>query len=102
MKKSLTSYADIEIKAIHAKSRRLNRFLKNDHSYVLLDMIEKHIEEIKDRYSKADKHYLIETGDLIVLCLELINEAKQSSDEVLSKCYPRFHKKLDYLIKTTC
>jgi len=99
MKRSLTNYTDKEVQAIHTKSRRLNRLLKKDHAQALLSMMQAHPEEIKELYDKKDKHYLIETGDLIVLCLELIKEAKQSPDDILFKCYPRFHKKISQLIK---
>ncbi len=99
MKKSLTGYAKKEIRAIHGRSRRFNGLLKKVHAWVLLDMMGKHVNEIKERHRKGDKHYLIETGDLIVLSMELIKEAKQSPDAVLFKCYPRFHKKLLQLTK---
>ena len=72
-------------------------FFNKDHAHVLLDMMKAHIDEIRELYDSKDKHYLIETGDLIVLGLELIKEAKQSPDAVLFKCYPRFHKKLSQL-----
>ena len=91
---SLTNYSNKELQAIHSQSRRLNRKLKKDHVQALLSMMKHHVKEIKELHAKKDKHYLIETGDLIVLCLELIKEAKQSPDAVLFKCYPRFHKKL--------
>jgi hypothetical protein len=57
------------------------------------------VDEIKELHGKKNKHYIIETGDLIVLCLELIKEARRSPDDVLFKCYPRFHKKLLPLIR---
>ena len=99
MKNSLTPYAKKELRAIYGNSRRLNRLLKKDHVRALLEMIKEHVEEIKERHGKGDQHYIIETGDLIVLSLELIKHAKQSPDAVLSKCYPRFHNKLSHLIK---
>lgn len=99
MKKSLTVHANKEIKTIHGRSGQLNRLLNRNHARVLMDMIREHADEIKELHDKKDKHYLIETGDLIVLCLELIKEARQSPDAVLSKCYPRFHKKLSLLIR---
>lgn len=99
MKRSLTNYSKNQLQIIHSNSRRLNRLLKKDHACSLLEMMEEHVDEITERYDKKDKHYLIETGDLIVLCLELIKQAKQSPDAVLFKCYPRFRKKLAQLIK---
>ena len=99
MKKSLTKHTTKEIQVIHSSSSRLNRILRKDHAQVLLNMIKKHSGEIKELYDKKDKHYLIETGDLIVLCFELIRQGKQSPDAILFKCYPRFHKKLSQLIE---
>ena len=99
MKKSLTLYAENEVQIIHGHSRRLNRLAKKDHAQALLEMMRHHTDEIKELYDKKDKHYLIETGDLIVLSLELIRQAKQTPDAILFKCYPRFHKKLSQLIK---
>ena len=99
MKRSLTDYTKKELQAIHGNSKRLNRMLKKDHARALLEMIKEHAREIKELHDKKDKHYIIETGDLIVLGFELIKEAKQSPDAVLSKCYSRFHKKLSQLIK---
>lgn len=99
MKNSLTHYSKKELQTIHDYSKRLNRLLNKDHAQALLAMMEEHVDEIKELRDKKDEHYLIETGDLIVLCLELIKEAKQSPDAVLCKCYPRFHKKLSQLIK---
>jgi len=98
MKLSLTNYTKNELQLIHGRSRRLNYLLNKDHVRALLKMMKTHVDEIKELHDKKDKHYLIETGDLIVLCFELIKEAKQSPDNVLYKCYPRFHKKLLQLI----
>lgn len=99
MRKSLTNYTNRELQVIHGNSKRLNRLVKKDHAQALLDMMRHHADEIKELHDQKDKHYLIETGDLIVLCLELIRQAKQDPDAILFQCYPRFHKKLSRLIK---
>lgn len=93
MKQSLTIYSKKELQTIHGHSRRLNRMLNKDHAQALLDMMKAHVEEIKELYDRQDKHYLIETGDLIVLCLELIKQAKQSPDAVYSNAIPDSTKK---------
>ncbi len=98
--KSLTDYANGELSVIHARSKRLNRLLKKDHSHALLEMMAKHVKEIKELHRKKNRHYVIETGDLLVLCLELIKEAKRSPDAVLSTCYLRFYKKLSGLLES--
>ncbi|MEI6438125.1 MAG: hypothetical protein WCO69_05190 [Candidatus Omnitrophota bacterium] len=94
MKKSFTKYAEQEVRSIHRLSKRLNCSLGKDHARVLLDMIKEHADEVRELHDQGDAHYLVEAGDLLVLCLELIKEAKASPNAVLQKCYPRFHKKL--------
>ena len=76
-----------------------NKLLNKNHSLVLLELMAEHVDEIRQRHSKGDKHYLIETGDLLILCLELIKESKSCPDVILSRCYGRYHKKLLRLTK---
>ena len=96
---SLTESAKKELKTIHGYSREHNKLLGRDHSLALLDLMDEHLDEIRELHARRDKHYLIETGDLIIMGLGLIKQAKCSPDAVLSKCYGRFHKKLPRLIK---
>ncbi len=98
--KSLTNFARKELKAIHGYSTRYNKLLKKNHSLALLELMVEHVDEIRQRHSRGDKHYLIETGDLLILCLELIKESKSCPDVILSRCYGRYHKKLPGLIKS--
>ena len=98
-RKSLTNFANQEISLIHRYSKKYNKLIKKNHSTALLDLMNEHIKEIRRRYRKGDKHYLIETGDLLILCFELVKESKRSPDSVLFKCYRRYHKKLPSLIK---
>ena len=100
VRKSLTAFAKKELNTIHGYSWQHNKLLNRDHSRALLDMMKEHVTEIKWRYGLDDKHYLVETGDLIIICLNLIKQSKQSPDRILNKCYGRFHKKLPSLIKT--
>lgn len=99
MSKSLTAFASKELKLIHAQSRRYNRAMRNDHAQALLEMISHHADEINALYKKGNTHYVVETGDLVVLCMELIKEAKHSPDKVLNKCYGRFRRKLSGLLE---
>lgn len=91
MTKSLTSFALEQITKIHQLSQKKNA---NNHTKVLLDFIEKHAQEIRELYEQGNKHYLTETGDMIVLCLELLLEKNSLPDEIIEKCYERFLKKL--------
>lgn len=95
---SLTAFAKSELKVIHGYSEKLNSLSRREHSHALLRMMKEHVVEIKWRYGRKDKHYLVETGDLIIICLNLIKQAKCSPDAILNKCYGRFHKKLPRLI----
>lgn len=99
IKDSLTPYAAKEIKTIHSYSKHYNKLGKKDHIIALLELADKHVEEIFQLYKKRDKHYVIETGDLLILCFEIIKEAKCSANVVLAKCYKRYRDKLPLLIK---
>jgi len=101
MKKSLTKFAKQEINIIHGYSRLYNKSKRKKHAFILLKLMDEHIKEIDQRWKKGDKHYLIETGDLLILCFELIKEARMPIDAVLDKCYKRYRKKLPQLIKET-
>jgi len=60
--------------------------------------MKKHVEEIKGLLKKSDAHFVTETGDLLILCLEMIKETGRSPDAVLDKCYGRYRRKLGQLI----
>ncbi|RLF41501.1 MAG: hypothetical protein DRN12_03125 [Thermoplasmata archaeon] len=64
----------------------------------IFSMIHEHIEEIHELYSKGDKHWAVETGDLIILCLELLLFEDKDIDGILSKCISRFKTKLVSLL----
>ncbi|HOL50073.1 MAG TPA: hypothetical protein PLW07_05795 [bacterium] len=83
-----------KIKQIHRLSLLVN---KQNHRKKLLHLANKHIIEIEQLYSKKDPHADIETGDLAVLCFELILESNRNLDEVLEKCFSRYEKKLNML-----
>jgi len=82
------------IKKIHNLSSIVNA---KDHREKLLHLAEKHIIEIRRLYSKNDPHADIETGDLAILCFELILESKKNPDEILQVCFDRYERKLDLL-----
>lgn len=64
----------------------------------IFSMINKHIEEIYTLYHRRDKHWVVETGDLIILCLELLLLENKDLDDLLSKCSLRFKTKLNSLL----
>ena len=90
--RSLTPYSDTRLRRIHALSSDMN--CRGIHAERLLDMIRGHAREISELFYACDEHFITETGDLIVLCLELIIEAQSDPDRVLNECYGRFEKKL--------
>lgn len=86
-------------KNIHELSRLYNKKLKNNHKKRLLELMREHIEEITKLSNKNNRHYLTETGDLIILCFELLLENNVSINKVLLKCFKRYETKLPKLIK---
>ncbi len=87
------------IKNIHKLSRLYNRKLKNNHKKRLLELMKEHIEEIEELSKKNNKHYLTETGDLIILCFGVLLENNISIDKTLLQCFKRYEAKLPKLIK---
>jgi hypothetical protein len=96
--RSITPAAMTEIKGIHALSAEYNAMAGRSHYGTLFSLVKKHAAEIKELYSGGDPHFVVETGDLLILCLELIIEAGASPDRVMAKCYGRYRKKLSRLI----
>ncbi|MBF0531495.1 MAG: hypothetical protein HQL23_00180 [Candidatus Omnitrophica bacterium] len=82
------------LRQIHALSQRRNTAAGKPHQEKLLEMIWHHAEEIRELQSKGDAHFLAETGDLFVLCMELLIENGASPDEMLELAFSRFEKKL--------
>lgn len=101
MKNSLTKFALRELKTIHDYSKKYNKLKGKNHARILLQLMEDHIDEISQRHKNMDSHYLIETGDLLILCFELLKEARRSPDVILSMCYKRYHKKFDNFLEIT-
>jgi len=99
LKKSITQFSQKELQVIFRYSKRLNQFSGKKHAQELLGMMAGHVQEIRELYQARDAHYLTETGDLLILCFELLKEAKASPDSVLNNCYQRYRKKLPRLIK---
>jgi len=64
----------------------------------LLELMAHHIEEIRDLWREGDRHALIETGDLAVLCFELLLEYRVSPDRIMRECFGRYEKKLSVLL----
>jgi hypothetical protein len=86
------------VKAIHQLSLKYNRLVGKPHQERLLELMRHHIEEIEELARGGDEHYLIETGDLLVLCCELLLEAGASVNGVTTVCFGRYEKKLQELI----
>ncbi|MCM8816894.1 MAG: hypothetical protein NC913_05215 [Candidatus Omnitrophica bacterium] len=83
------------IKKIHLLSSRVNA---ENHREKLLHLARKHIDEIEQLYIKNNPHADIETGDLAVLCFELILESGKNLDEILENCFLRYERKLKQLL----
>lgn len=86
------------LKDIHVLSQRVNKNVELSHQDKLLDMMRSHIDEIEMLFKKNDAHAIIETGDLLILCLELLVENNADCDQITQKCFERFESKLTSLI----
>ena len=87
------------IERIHALSKSYNETARETHSEKLIKLAEEHIEEIKELHGKEDPHYLTETGDLLILCLESLMEGGAPVNETVLKCCKRYEDKLSRLIE---
>jgi len=85
------------VEVIHSLSQKINGADQEAHIKKLLEMMAHHTEEIPELHEQADSHALIETGDLIVLCLEFLLEKGADPDEILKIACTRFETKLDEL-----
>lgn len=97
MPESFTAYAREKLREIHGLSSEYNS-RTDDHAAVLLDFVGKHADELKRLYEAKDPHFDVETGDLIVLCCELLLERGKDPDRIMDRCYGRFSGKLKELI----
>ena len=85
------------IRRIHRLSRAYNKRKELGHGQKLLEMMKHHVVEIEELLKKQDRHALVETGDLVVLCCEMLMENKASVDGMLLRSLDRFEKKLNRL-----
>ncbi len=99
MQSFLSEIAIDRLKGIHGLSAQLNQQAGKDHQDKLLQLVRSHVDEIETLYAKKDAHAFIETGDLLVLCLELLVENQVDSNEIIAKCFDRYEKKLTSLLK---
>jgi hypothetical protein len=56
------------------------------------------VDEIALLHKRRDAHYLIETGDLLILCLEILLENKKDVDKMIELCFGRYERKLNHLM----
>ena len=96
--KVINSEIKKRLKGVHNLSRLNNGTDKRGHEQKLLELMRHHIDEIEELYRKDDKHFLVETGDLIVLCMELLLENGVSVDNTFLQCIERYENKLNQLI----
>ncbi len=99
MRRSLTEYAKQQIKEIHSLSATYNGEGKG-HADVLLELVREHAEEITELYDNKDDHSSVETGDLLILCHELLVEQGKDPDQVMELCYGRYRRKLEGLLRS--
>ena len=95
----IKKYSLERVKRIHRLSQRFNEMVGKPHQERLLELMRKHVDEIEELAGKEDVHYLVETGDLLILCFELLLEGKADIDEMTLKCFERYERKLTELIE---
>ena len=83
-----------KLEGIVGLSRRVN----GEDTWKILTMMHEHIDEIEELYSNNNEHWIVETGDLIILALESLLLENKDVNEMLSKCLPRFEVKLRSLL----
>jgi len=101
MQTSLTDHAKEQIRRIHALSDKHSRSHQKTHMETLLELVAEHADEVAQLYADKDQHYLVETGDLLILCLEILAESNTSADALMDKCYKRYFDKLSFLIESS-
>ncbi len=95
----LTASARRRVREIHALSVRCNGSARRPHLRKLLSLLDEHAQEIAVLLKKSDPHGIIETGDLFVLCLEIMLECGKSPDEIVELCLGRYERKLNRLLR---
>jgi hypothetical protein len=100
MKNNVIQQTALErIKGIHRLSQRFNEMVGKPHQERLLELMRKHVDEIGELAAHNDPHYVVETGDLLILCFELLLEGGADIDEVTLRCFERYERKLSELIE---
>ncbi|MFP4472378.1 MAG: hypothetical protein ACLFPX_00715 [Candidatus Omnitrophota bacterium] len=94
----MSSAAKEKIARIHRLSKKYNQAVGMPHALRLLDLIDQHAAEIRELYDRGDPHYLTETGDLLILCYELLLTGGADSDRVTETCFGRYEYKLTELL----
>jgi hypothetical protein len=64
----------------------------------IIEMMQHHTSEIKELHNNKNKHFAVETGDLIILAIQLLMMEGYSTKEIMNTCYDRFDKKLNGLL----
>ena len=88
----------VRVQGVHRLSTRYNQKIGKAHSQRLLELMRHHVVEIEELAQRRDPHFLVETGDLAVLCLELLLEHRAAPDEILEQCFGRYERKLEALL----
>ena len=72
----------------------LSKKVNENYKEKFFQMIKEHSIEIEELYKNNDSHWTVETGDLIVLCFELLISENIDIDNNFERCLPRFYNKL--------
>jgi hypothetical protein len=95
---AITKKALERVRDIHRMSRRYNGRRAGSHTGALMALVREHVDEIEELLRRGDPHAAIETGDLAILCFELILERRRRLPETIETCLGRYEQKLEKLL----
>ncbi len=94
----ITNEAVESINKIIEISFELNNGKKERTSFVL-ESIKHHSDEINQLFSAKDPHWAVETGDLMIHCMEILLMYGFDLNEMFDKCSNRFENKISKLLR---
>jgi len=87
-----------KIKKINELSFKLNNGKEGTMSYTL-ESIKDHANEINQLFSENKEHWAVETGDLMIHCMKMLEMYGFDLNEMFDKCCQRFENKINEKLK---
>ena len=89
----ITAELKERVKEIKEMSLKLQGSNEEDSKYILNAIVE-HADEIRELFGKNDSHYVNETADMIILCIELLMTNNINPDDPIKLRLNRFVEKI--------